>query len=74
MIGEPPVAKLAKQPRSAVSNARAASRFYRAERPALKMSREDAERLRALLRHADPADSFDPSALLRVGKVIAQQS
>jgi hypothetical protein len=37
-----------------------------------KMSKEDAERLRALLRRADPADSFDPSALLRVGKVIAQ--
>jgi hypothetical protein len=37
-----------------------------------KMSKEDAERLRELLRHTDPADMSDPSAHERVGKVIAQ--
>jgi hypothetical protein len=36
------------------------------------MSKEDAERLRVLLRRADPAGSFDPYALQRVGEVIAQ--
>jgi hypothetical protein len=36
-----------------------------------KMSKEDAERLRALLRR-DPADLSDPTARERVGKVIAQ--
>jgi hypothetical protein len=37
-----------------------------------KMSKEDAERLRELLRHTDPADMSDPSAHERVGMVIAQ--
>jgi hypothetical protein len=37
-----------------------------------KASKEDADRLRALLRRTNPADMSDPSALQRVGKVIAQ--
>jgi hypothetical protein len=37
-----------------------------------RMSKEDAERLRELLRRTDPADMSDPSAHERVGKVIAQ--
>jgi hypothetical protein len=37
-----------------------------------KMSKEEAERLRALLRLTDPADMSDQSARERVGKAIAQ--
>jgi hypothetical protein len=37
-----------------------------------KMSKEDAERLRELLRRTGPADMSDPSARERVGKAIAQ--
>jgi hypothetical protein len=37
-----------------------------------KMTKEDAERLRELLRRTDPADVSDPSARERVAKVIAQ--
>jgi hypothetical protein len=37
-----------------------------------KMSKEDAERLRELLRRTGPADLSDPSARERVGKAIAQ--
>jgi hypothetical protein len=37
-----------------------------------KMSKEDAERLRELLRRTDPADMSDPSAHERMGKAIAQ--
>jgi hypothetical protein len=36
-----------------------------------KVSKEDAERLRALLRR-DPADLSDPSARERMGKAIAK--
>ena len=36
------------------------------------MTREEAERLRALLRDTRPADYHEPSALQRVGKAIAQ--
>jgi hypothetical protein len=36
------------------------------------MSKEDAERLRELLRRTDPADMSDPSACERVGKEIAK--
>jgi hypothetical protein len=37
-----------------------------------KMSKEDAERLRELLRRTDAADMSDPSTRERVGRVIAQ--
>jgi hypothetical protein len=37
----------------------------------VKMSKEDAERLRELLRRTDPADMSDTSARERVGKEIA---
>jgi hypothetical protein len=37
-----------------------------------KMSMEDAERLRELLRRTDPADMCDPSVRERVGKEIAK--
>jgi hypothetical protein len=37
-----------------------------------KMSKEDAERLRELLRRPDPADMCDPSVRERVGKEIAK--
>jgi hypothetical protein len=37
-----------------------------------KMTKEEAERLRELLRRTDPAEMSDPSARARVGKVIAQ--
>jgi hypothetical protein len=37
-----------------------------------KMSKEDAERLRELLRLTDPADMSDASARERVGTAIAQ--
>jgi hypothetical protein len=37
-----------------------------------KISKEDAERLRELLRRTDPADMFDPSARERVWKEIAK--
>jgi hypothetical protein len=40
--------------------------------PANQMSKDDAERLRALLRRTEPADLSDPSVLQRVGRVIAQ--
>jgi hypothetical protein len=39
-----------------------------------KMSKEDAERLRELLRRTGPADMSDPAARQRVGKIIAQGS
>jgi hypothetical protein len=41
-------------------------------RSVTKMTKEDAERLRALLRRTDPADMSDPSARERVGKEIAK--
>jgi hypothetical protein len=41
-------------------------------RPVSRMSKEDAERLRELLRRTDPADMFDPPARERVGKAIAK--
>jgi hypothetical protein len=37
-----------------------------------KMTKEDAERLRELLRRTDPADMSDPSVCERVGKEIAK--
>jgi hypothetical protein len=37
-----------------------------------KMSNEDAERLRELLRRTEPADMSDPSLHERVGKEIAK--
>jgi hypothetical protein len=37
-----------------------------------KMSKEDAERLRELLRRTEPADMSDPSVRERVGKEIAK--
>jgi hypothetical protein len=37
-----------------------------------KMSNEDAERLRELLRRTEPADMSDPSVRERVGKEIAK--
>jgi hypothetical protein len=37
-----------------------------------KMSKEDAELLRELLRRTDPADMSDPSVHERVGKEIAK--
>jgi hypothetical protein len=37
-----------------------------------KMTKEDAERLRELLRRTAPADMYDPSARERVGKEIAK--
>jgi hypothetical protein len=37
-----------------------------------KMSKEDAELLRELMRRTEPADMSDPSARERVGKAIAQ--
>jgi hypothetical protein len=39
-----------------------------------KMSKEDAERLRELLRRTAPADMYDPSARERVRKAIAHVS
>src|SRR5215216_2314892 len=42
------------------------------EQPANKMTREEAERLRELLRDAKPADFADPSALQRIGRAIAR--
>ena len=40
--------------------------------PANKMTREEAEHLRALLRRTRPADLNEPSVLLRIGRAIAQ--
>jgi hypothetical protein len=37
-----------------------------------KMTKEDAERLRELLRRTSPADMYDPSARERVAKEIAK--
>jgi hypothetical protein len=37
-----------------------------------KLTKEDAERLRELLRRTDPADMSDPSARERVAKEIAK--
>jgi hypothetical protein len=37
-----------------------------------KISKEDAERLRELLRRTDPAEMWDPSVRERVGKEIAK--
>jgi hypothetical protein len=37
-----------------------------------QMTKEDAERLRELLRRTDPADMSDPSVRERVGREIAK--
>jgi hypothetical protein len=44
----------------------------RERQPANKMSREEAERLRELLRRTKPADLDDPAVLQRIGKAIAR--
>ena len=44
----------------------------RKQQPANKMTREEAERLRELLRDTKPADFADPSALQRIGRAIAR--
>ena len=41
-------------------------------RSATKMSKEDAERLRELLRRTRSADLSDPPVLQRIGRIIAQ--
>jgi hypothetical protein len=41
------------------------------QQPANKMTREEAERLRELLRGTKPADLADPSVLQRIGRAIA---
>jgi hypothetical protein len=41
-------------------------------RPANKMTREEAERLRQLLRVTKPADLADTSVLQRIGRAIAR--
>jgi hypothetical protein len=40
--------------------------------PTNKMTREEAERLRGLLRGTRPADLNEPTVLLRIGRAIAQ--
>jgi hypothetical protein len=42
------------------------------DQPANKMTREEAERLRELLRGTKPADLVEPSVLQRIGKAIAR--
>jgi hypothetical protein len=44
----------------------------RNERPANRMTREEAERLRELLRSTDPAELAEPSVLQRIGRAIAR--
>lgn len=44
----------------------------RQDQPANRMTPEEAERLRALLRGTGPADYQDPSALQRIGREIAR--
>jgi hypothetical protein len=42
------------------------------DQPSNRMSREEAEHLRALLRGTRPADLNEPSVLLRIGRAIGQ--
>jgi hypothetical protein len=44
----------------------------REQRPANKMQREDAERLRELLRRTQPAELDDPSVPQRIGRALAR--
>jgi hypothetical protein len=44
----------------------------RGQHPPNKMTREEAERLRDLLRYGKPADLHDRPVLQRIGKAIAQ--
>jgi len=55
-----------------VSISVAGDKRERKQQPANKMTREQAERLRELLRDTKPADFADPSALQRIGRAIAR--
>ena len=44
----------------------------RKQQPANKMTREEAERLRELLRRTEPAELADPSVPQRIGRAIAR--
>ena len=44
----------------------------REQRPANKMQRQEAERLRELLRRSKPAELDDPSVPQRIGRAIAR--
>jgi hypothetical protein len=44
----------------------------REQQPANRVTREEAERLRELLRRTEPAELTDPSVLQRIGRAIAR--